>query len=83
MSTKDKLIARLKSNPKDFTFNEMQTALRALGFNMSTKGKTSGSRVMFHKGNVPINLHRPHPQKELQEFQIKQILEILESEDLI
>ena len=83
MSTKDKLIARLKNNPKDVTFNEMQTSLKSLGFSMSNKGKTSGSRVIFMKGNIPIILHKPHPRKELSEYQVRQILDILEKENLI
>ena len=83
MGKKEKLIERLKNNPKDFTFDEMQTALESLGFIISNKGKTSGSRVKFMKGNVPIILHKPHPRKELLEYQIKQVLEILEKEDLI
>jgi hypothetical protein len=32
MGKKEKLIERLKNNPKDFTFEEMQSALESLGF---------------------------------------------------
>lgn len=83
MSKKEKLIKRLKSIPKDFTFDEMQTTLEFLGFEMFNKGKTSGSRVKFLKKDVAIILHKPHPRKELLEYQIKQILDILEQENLI
>lgn len=83
MGKKEKLIAKLKSNPKDFTFDEMKTLLEALGFVMSNKGKTSGSRVKFMKGDIPVILHKLHPRKELLEYQIKQITEVLEREDLI
>lgn len=83
MGKKEKLIARLKSNPKDFTFEEMQTLLIYLGFEMSNKGKTSGSQVKFIKDNIPIILHKPHPRKELLEYQVKQILDVLEQEGLI
>jgi len=83
LGKKEKLIARLKSIPKDFTFEEMETLLSALGFEKSNKGKTSGSRVKFMKDDIPIILHKPHPRKELLEYQIKQILEILEEEGLI
>lgn len=83
MGRKEKLIERLKSNPRDFTFDEMRTLLELLGFDMSNKGRTSGSRVKFMKGDVPIILHKPHPRKELLEYQIKQIRVILESEGLI
>ena len=79
----DKLIERLRGNPKDFAFDEMRSVLESLGFKMSDKGKTSGSRAKFLKGNVPIILHKPHPRKELLEYQIKQIIQILEKEDLL
>ena len=83
MGRKEKLIERLQSNPKDFTFDEMKAALESLGFEMSNKGKTSGSRVKFMRNDIVIILHKPHPRKELLEYQMKQILEILEKEDLI
>jgi len=83
MGRKEKLIQRLKSIPKDFTFDEARTALESLDFVLSDKGRTSGSRVKFLRGNVPIYLHKPHPRKELLEYQIKQILEVLEKEDLL
>ena len=50
---------------------------------LSNSGKTSGSRVRFIKGSIAIILHKPHPRKELLEYQIKQILEILEKEGLL
>ena len=83
MGKKEKLIERLKSKPKDFTFDEMQNLLELLGFEMSNKGKTSGSRVKFKNGNVSVYLHRPHPRKELLEDQVKDILSILERGELL
>lgn len=83
MGKLEKLIERLKSNPKDFTFDEMQSLLSALGFEVSNKGKTSGSRVKFFKDGVIIILHKPHPRKELLTYQIKQVIEILSEEGLI
>ena len=83
MGKKEKLIQRLLSLPKDFTFDEMQALLEALGFEFNNKGKTSGSRVKFCKGNTIIILHKPHPRKELLEYQIKQIIEKLKEDDLI
>ena len=43
MGKKDKLIKRLKSRPKDFTFDEAETLLKYFDFAYSNKGKTSGS----------------------------------------
>ena len=48
-------------------------------------GKTSGSRVMFtsEEYRTKILLHKPHPRKELLEYQVKQLIEQLQQEDLI
>ncbi len=84
MGQKEKLISRLMSKPKDFTFQEAETLLRSMGYVRSEKGKTSGSRVMFVSDDHPqILLHKPHPRKELLDYQIKQLLEILEQEGLL
>lgn len=65
------------------TFEEMQTLLSLLGYEMYNKGKTSGSRVKFLRGNSAIILHKPHPRKELLLYQIKQIEQSLSEEGLI
>lgn len=84
MGQKDKLIKKLKSHPKDFTFDEAETLLKYLSYSRSDKGKTSGSRVKFvSTEKAPILLHKPHPRKELLEYQIKQLIETLEQEELI
>jgi predicted transcriptional regulator len=62
MSTKEKLIERFKTLPKDFTFDELITLLSGLGFIASTKGKTSGSRIRFQNSDMKaiIDVHKPH-----------------------
>ncbi len=84
MGQKEKLINRLKSRPKDFTFEEVESLLGYLDYKRSDKGKTSGSRVMFvSDSHPPIMMHKPHPRKELLDYQVKQLLEILRQEGLI
>lgn len=84
MGQKEKLIRKLKSVPKDMTFDEVETLLRYLTYLRSNKGRTSGSRVMFTSdAHPPILLHKPHPRKELLEYQIKQLIEVLEQEGLL
>lgn len=84
MGKKEKLIQRLKSKPKDFTFDEAESLLNYLDFVRSNKEKTSGSRVIFeNESHGNILLHKPHPQKELKAYQIKQLIEFLEQEELI
>ena len=85
MSQKEKLIAKLKANPKTITFDEAEALLSYLSFNRVNKGKTSGSRVMFtsEKYDTKILLHKPHPRKELLEYQVKQLIEQLNQEGLL
>lgn len=84
MGQKEKLIQHLKLKPRDFTFSEAETLLNYLDFSCTNKGKTSGSRVMFvSEEHGTILLHRPHPQKELKAYQVKQLLDFLEREGLV
>lgn len=84
MGQKEKLIKRLKSKPRDFTFDELETLLRFLSYQLTNKGRTSGSRVKFvSEEHPPILLHKPHTRKELLEYQIKQLIEMLEQEGLL
>lgn len=85
MGQKEKLIEKLKSKSKTFTFDDAEALLGYLGYCKSNKGKTSGSRVMFssNEHKTKILLHKPHPRKELLEYQVKQLIEQLEQEDLL
>ena len=85
MGQKEKLIKRLRSKPKDFTFDEAETLLGYFGYTRSNKGKTSGSRVMFSgsKSEDKIILHKPHARKTLLDYEIKQITNHLDQEGLI
>lgn len=43
-----------------------------------------GSRITFISDKyAPILLHKPHPRKELLDYQMKQLIDILEGEGLI
>ena len=78
MGQKEKLIRRLKERPR------AETLLGYLEFIRSNKGRTSGSRVMFSSPeHGTILLHKPHPQKELKGYQVKQLVDFLEQEGLI
>lgn len=84
MGQKEKLIEKLKARSKSFTFDDAETLLRYFTYSRSNKGRTSGSRVIFTSENhAPILMHKPHPRKELAEYQIKQLIEVLEQEGLI
>ena len=84
MSRLEKEIERLKSKPKDYTYDEVKNLLNKLGFYENNKGRTSGSRVEFiNEKNVQIELHKPHPKNVLKHYQIKDIIEKLKEGGLI
>jgi len=81
MTRKEKLLKRLQSKPKDFTWDELVTLLKWLGFVEETTGKTGGSRRRFiNQQGVVISLHKPHPKQILKQYQVDQIVEILTEE---
>jgi hypothetical protein len=83
MGKREKLIERLKARPRDFTFEEAEALLGSLGFVKSNKGRTSGSRVVFQLGHTRVDMHRPHPYKELQMYQVKKLFDKLVEAGLI
>ena len=85
MGTKDKLIERFKRQPKDFTFNELMHLFQVLGFEISQKGKTSGSHVEFvnNEKELTYGAHKPHPDSVIKIYVMKQVLEFLTSNKII
>lgn len=62
MSRHEKLLERLLSNPKDFTWEELIKILNAYCYYEKKSGKTGGSRRKFiDQNNLIISLHKPHP----------------------
>jgi predicted RNA binding protein YcfA (HicA-like mRNA interferase family) len=84
MSKREKLLKRLLSKPRDFTFNELVTLLSGLGYQLDNKGKTSGSAVSFvNNQKHTMTIHKPHPGNILKPYQVKQIVEELTNTGLI
>ena len=84
MSRKDKLIARLKVCPKDFTWDELVAVLGLLGYDEVSFGKTGGSRRRFVRASSPtIMLHKPHPAKIVKLYALRDVIEVLKSEGLL
>jgi len=82
MGKHEKLLVRLKSRPKDFTFQEITTLLAGFGYALNRSG--SGSRVRFeHEHCAPVFMHKPHPSPVLKPYQIDQVLDILRQEGLL
>lgn len=84
MSTFEKLLDRFLLKPKDFTYSELTRLLKHFGYRVFTKGKTSGSKVVFinEKKDI-IRLHKPHPGNELKGYQIDYIYDELRKKGLL
>jgi hypothetical protein len=79
MNRNEKLIARFQGMPSDFHYNEVVRLLGYFDFEEVSKGKTSGSRVLFmNPEGVPIMLHKAHPSGTMKQYQLKQIKEVLD-----
>jgi len=86
MSTKDKLEERFKKLPKDFTYDELKNLLGGFDFEVSNKGKTSGSRVRFQntKLKIIIDIHKPHTSGDpIKQTRLKEIYNSLWNNNLI
>jgi hypothetical protein len=79
MGKKDKQLARLLSKPKDYTYKELSSLLKGLGYIEDSKGRTSGSRVAFvNPTNLNIiRLDKPHPDNVLKSYQVKCVIDKL------
>lgn len=78
MSRFDKILERFKSEPKDFTYEELIYLLNNLGFYENSKGHTSGSRVEFKDlFGRKLLLHKPHPNNIIKPYIIKSIINSL------
>ena len=85
MSTKEKLVDRFKSQPNDFTFEELIRLFNLYGFEIGSKGKTSGSRMEFinYEKNLSFGVHKPHPANAIKSYVMKQLLEFLVDNNFI
>lgn len=84
MGQREKLVARLKGRPKDFTWEEAARLLEAFGYVEAKPGKTGGSRRRFvHQTKKVITLHKPHPRNVLKMYVIDELLRVLTQEGLI
>ena len=84
MSKRDKLLAELLSEPKDFRWDSLVILLKSFGYIEQVAGKTGGSRrKFFHAERGTMYFHRPHPSGILKGYQVKLVINTLKSEGLI
>ena len=59
---------------RNIVWDDVVSMIESIG-GVVTQG--NGSRVRFDLNNLSLNIHSPHPQKELKRYQIKAIREFL------
>lgn len=80
MTRTDKLIAQLFSCPSTYRYAVFIKVMASYGFEMNSKGKTSGSRVRFYRlsdGRMFV-MHESHPSDELTAGTIRNIVRFLQ-----
>jgi hypothetical protein len=78
MTTKEKLVHRIKCCPSDFRYAELVTLLALFGYKEDFGGKTSGSVVHFiDEEKDSITIHKPHPGTVVKKPYLRAIVEHL------
>ena len=78
MGKNEKLTDRLRSKPKDFTWDELVKVLGLFGYEEQKTGKTGGSRRKFvDASNNVISLHKPHPGSIVKAYVINDVIQHL------
>ena len=84
MSRQEKLLKRLVTVPKDFTWDELIKVLAYFGYEEITGGKTGGSRRRFVDGNKNIiTLHKPHPGNIVKQYALREVISHLEDKGFL
>jgi hypothetical protein len=83
MSKKEKLVDKLLTKPKDFTFDEMVSLLSYFGYHLKQGGTGSGVKFTRDNSNEVINFHKPHPNGVLKKYVLEQIIEKLRKDGLL
>lgn len=80
MSRMDKLIQRIKENPKNVRFEDIESLLNGLGF----QTRSRGSHYTFKKGKTLIMVVKPHGSKKFTAMvDIKKMLDYLKEEGYV
>lgn len=85
MSKHEKLLNKFLARPRNFTYDDLVSLLRGFGYTVETRGRSSGSAVMFYNArlNDKILIHMPHPEKEIKRYVIEMVIEKLRNNQMI
>jgi hypothetical protein len=79
MTKADKSLEKIKSNSKNYTYQDAKQLLGMLGFTEYNRGRTSGSRVKFYRerNQKIFMLHKPHPGNEMSPGAVRDLIKFL------
>ncbi len=82
MSRQEKLLRRIASSPKDFTWPELRTLMNALGIQLITASGSARKFVNPASGGR-FNIHEPHPSNILKAYQVSGAIDFLKQEGFL
>jgi predicted RNA binding protein YcfA (HicA-like mRNA interferase family) len=74
MSKVDKILARIRQNPKTVRFDEIDATLMRYGFSKRRKG----SHVFYARGILRFGLPVPHPGPHVAPFYVKKFSALMD-----
>ena len=78
MSKREKLLARLRSRPKDFTWEDLVSVLKHHDCAVE-KGAGSRRRFVHTPSGKHISLHEPHPANIVKMYVLDQTIEFIDA----
>ncbi len=75
MSKKDKLLAKIRKNPKSVRFEDLDAILARLGFQKRQKGSHA---TYTRQGLPPLTIPHPHRQPFVVPVYVKQFLAVID-----
>jgi len=82
LSKREKLLKRLASRPKDFTWAELVSLMTSLDFEME-RASGSGRKFVHPVAESVLYIHEPHPAKVLKSYQVHDAIDYLKKEGLL
>jgi len=82
MDRKDKLLSRLLSRPKDFSWSELKTLMGRCGYE-EIAGRGSRRKFIHTQTKRMVNLHKRHPDDTLLDYQVKDVITFLKQEGVV
>lgn len=82
MTKSRKLLARLLTIPRDFTWDELTTCLAGLGLR-EIASKRGSYRTFAAKSGMKVFVHKLHPGNVVKPYALRQVVDVLHQNGLV